>query len=621
MTRQDMRTTVSRCVSRADAVREQAVSRFVNSPFARRVHVARRAPRNRLVPWLIWRWLRWRWPYRRAAREPVERADGTVIFALKPLRVWWPWSWLLAAERWLTGPVVGAVALYGVHRLTVGIPYGAARVVLPAWAVMVGVALVVLRSWWVCLDHRTRLGPWTVRTLVPTLALTGAATWWLVRSGDPVALAAGLGVTVAARWWHYARGRLADVRRIVKRWAVALGAEGRVLAGSVVEDVRLGRSGAFTLYVVLPGGRLTFEDVVRSRGHIATTYHTTISQVRVERGDDDARPVVHVAPPGVLHRVHPWSGEPVGPDGVLTVGLLADERAARLAFWSEVGSKIVWLIGKRGSGKSRAVHLLLSALTRSGLVALDVIDAKGGVDLSRWAVYTVTGTIATDLDGARTALERANAVLDARMGDLLAAGREKYVVGRDGPLWLLVIEEAPEVLSDPECARLMGRLGRLSRAGGVGVLLVSQVAKVDAVGGRDVVQNVDTRVIFECDRQTAGQAIDGRSQVDMSRLPPGRPGVALWLGEGAEPDMLGRWFDVDPDTVTDGAQVPALDPAAARVLAGPVVSCAPAPDLRALVAAYYAEHPDASSGQASRATGVPAGTIRRWRAQSDAEIR
>jgi hypothetical protein len=569
-----------------------------------RVGALRRLPRQRLVPRLVWAWLRWRWPQRRAAVELHEHADGTVEMVRRPLRVWWPWSWILATEQWLASPVVCSLAL------------ALARAVAPGWPWLVlGAAVVALRSWWVCQDHRAMVGPVRVPTLAVALAALALALAWLAWSGSGAVLALALGATSMARLWHSRHGRAVRIRRVARTWAVRLGMDGARLAGSVIEGVTWGAGGSMALRVVLPPGRLSLADLDRSRGHIATAYGTSRGQVRVERGDDDSRPVVHIAPPGALARVAAWPGDAAGSDGVVTVGVLADDQPATVRLWSAVGSKIVWLVGKRGSGKSRAVHLLLSACARSGLVILDLVDMKGGVDLSRWAPHTITGEVACDLEGAREALRRANRVHDLRMLTLRESGAEKWVVGTHGPLWLTVLEEAPEALSDPECASLAGRLARLSRASGVGLLIVSQIAKIEAVGGREVAQNIDLRVIFECDRDTARRAVDGQSEVDMSAVPPGRPGVALWLGEGTDSGQLGRWYDVDPTTVTEGALEPDLD-VSARAVAGRT-GRGSGPNRRRLVAAYVAEHPQASSTQVEQATGVPAGTVRRWKSEEE----
>jgi hypothetical protein len=588
-----------------------AVNRAVNT-LAARVAAARTLPRRRLVPRLVWAWLRWRWPRRKASVQLFERADGTVEVVRKPLRVWWPWSWVLASERWLAAPGLCGLAVWAAR----GWPW-------PLLAL--GAVAVAGRSWWVCQCHVVTVGGWHVRTLWAALAALGLALAWLwLAPGGTAGLACGTLAVALARLWHLRHGHAADVRRVARVWAIRLGAEGARLPGSVVEDARVGSGGSLDLHVVLPPGRLALADLERARGHIATAYGTVSAQVRVTRGDDDARPVVHVAPPGVLARVAPWPGDAVRADGTVHVGTLADEQPAVVRLWSEVGSKVVWLVGKRGSGKSRAVHLLLASCARSGLVALDLVDMKGGVDLTRWAPHTVTGSVACDLDGAREALRRANRVHDLRMTALRGSGAEKHRVGPDGPLWLTVLEEAPEALSDPECARLAGRLARLSRATGVGMLIVSQVAKVEAVGGRDVAQNVDLRAVFECDRDTARRAADGRSDVDLSAMPVGRPGVALWLGEGADDGQLGRWFDLDPAEAVQGALAPSLDPSALDALRPeadvpedvPVI-LAPVPEVprRTLVAAYVGEHPGASSAEIASATGVPAGTVRRWRTQ------
>ena len=590
-----LNTTVNRAVNR---VREALIHAW------RRVGALRRLPRQRLVPRLVWAWMRWRWPQRKAAVELFERADGTVEMVRRPLRVWWPWSWVLATESWLASPVACAAALAVARGLALEWPW-----------LTLGAAVVAFRAWWVCQDHRATVGPARVPTLAVALVALALAVAWVALSGSGMALAVGTVSASAVRLWHSRHGRSARTRRVARTWAIRLGMEGARLAGSVVEGVVFGAGGSMALRVVLPPGRLSLADLDRSRGHIATAYGTSRGQVRVERGDDDSRPLVHIAPPGALARVIPWPGDAVGPDGMVPVGTLADDQPAVVRLWSAVGSKIVWLVGKRGSGKSRAVHLLLSACARSGLVALDLVDMKGGMDLSRWAPTTVTGQVACDLEGAREALRRANRVHDLRTQILLSVGAEKWIVGSHGPLWLTVLEEAPEALSDPECASLAGRLARLSRATGVGVLIVSQIAKVEAVGGRDVAQNIDLRVIFECDRDTARRAVDGQSEVDMSAIPPGRPGVALWLGEATDGGQLGRWYDVDPATATDGAVAPTLDPAAQAVVGRRGAQGPDGPARRRIVAAYMAENPQASSAQVEQATGVPAGTVRRWRSE------
>jgi hypothetical protein len=562
--------------------------------------------------------MRVRWPHKHHAYDLQEFADGTIKRIKKPLHPWWPWSWILHTERVLLSPILCAFALLIVQMLDLSIKL-----------IIALLTLIAIRVWWICQQHKTKLLLWKTRTSYWSYALIIAIAFWLIKDGSQQWLLPGTSVIILARLWHFTKGWDNDRLLLKKKWGIALGMPGKRLAGSSVRRVKY-EDGIYKLFIDLPRGKFTTADVEKAINNVAGAMRTHPQCIHVERTDDDARPIVHVLSPKTLDKVTKWPGDAISNDGIATVGTMANDKPARLQLWSEIGSKIIWFVGARGSGKSRAVHLLLAAAMRSGLVALDIIDAKGGVDLGVWRKHAHFFGIT--VEDAKDAVNRANAIHDARLSQLASTGSEKFRIGIDGPLWLLVIEEAPEVLRDKDVAEGVARLARISRASGVGVLFVSQIAKVDIIGGRGVAANIDTRVIFECDRQTAGAAIDGKVFIDMAQMPTALPGTALFIGEGTDSGMFGRWFDIDPKVAVSHVVQAHIDQAVADVInvglipatnnettqevndetietSSEIVTASSKED----VVKYLNEHPDTTSAEISRVTGVPSRTIRRWR--------
>jgi hypothetical protein len=549
-----------------------------------------------------------RWPHKHHAYDLQEFADGTIKRLKKPLRPWWPWSWVLNTERVLISPMLCAIALSIVQVLDLSVKLTVSFL-----------TLITIRAWWVCQQHKTKILMLKTRTAYWSYMVILALAFWFFNDGSHRWLVLGTALIIIARLWHFTKGWDHDRLMLRKKWGVALGMPGKRLAGSSVRRVKYDE-GTYKLYVELPRGKYTTADVEKAIGNIAGALRTNPQCVHVERTNDDARPIVHILEPKSLSKITKWPGHVVSADGMATVGTLANDKPAMLQLWSEIGAKVIWFVGARGSGKSRAVHLILATAMRSGLVAIDIIDAKGGVDLGIWRKHA--HFFGTTVDDARVAVKRANAIHDARLSELAASNgeREKFVIGVDGPLWLLVLEEAPEVLSDKEVAKGVARLSRLSRASGVGILFVSQIAKMDAIGGREVAANIDTRVIFECDRQTASAAIDGKVYADITQMPTATPGAALFIGEGTDSGLFGRWFNIDPKIAASQVVPAHIDKAIADVInvgfIPPSVEEASTKPVSTMtkeyVEQYIRDHPGVHSSEVSRVTGVPASTVRRW---------
>jgi hypothetical protein len=103
-------------------------------------------------------------------------------------------------------------------------------------------------------------------------------------------------------------------------------------------------------------------------------------------------------------------------------------------------------------------------------------------------------------------------------------------------------------------------------------------------------------------------------------MPTATPGAALFIGEGTDSGLFGRWFNIDPKiaasqvvpahidkAIADVINVGFIPPSVEKESAGTVSTMT-----KEYVEQYIRDHPGVHSSEVSRVTGVPASTVRRW---------
>jgi hypothetical protein len=119
--------------------------------------------------------MRARWPHKHQAYDLQEFADGTIKRLKKPLRPWWPWSWILHIERVLLSPILCAFALLIIQMLDLRIKL-----------IVALLTLITIRAWWICQKHKTKILLWKTRTAYWSYVVIAVLAVWLISDGSPI---------------------------------------------------------------------------------------------------------------------------------------------------------------------------------------------------------------------------------------------------------------------------------------------------------------------------------------------------------------------------------------------------------------------------------------------------
>ena len=396
--------------------------------------------------------------------------------------------------------------------------------------------------------------------------------------------------------------------------------------------------------VTLTPGQHAVSDVRSKTGLIASAYGVARSQVVIEEVGDDSRARLLVVQRTYLDTPRPWTGPTLdAATGTIPMGtLVTGERAAWQAWIPGEGARHGWISGANGSGKTGAVDCMLGSLLSAGLTVLDLTDLKGGISLPQWRDHAYR--YGTSLSDGRLALRRGNAVIDARMAAMQTmtwtspdgrtrTGRSVMDPSPDWPLYVVCVEEWPELASETAQVAAAERIARLGRAVGVVLYLISQGATLaDTFGGSTVLrtQLQAGNVIALWSGRTAGQiAVGGAGEnVDLSAIPRGRPGTGYILSAAQPRAVLGRIDHVTDSwaaasharpAVIDAASaaaVQAAEASTARQVLDPEEDARPPVDMtrlgpvQAAVLTHLREHGPSRTGEIVAATNGLDGSVR-----------
>lgn len=422
-------------------------------------------------------------------------------------------------------------------------PVGAALV---AWAAMVG---LVRAPFWAILAllGLAALVQQTTRTLrteerVYAWAALGAGAGWaaLVAAAGVhrwgVLLWAALLVAGGVPWWRHRRVRARiHLDRTMRAWPAIADRSG--LAGVRAVSVRIDGI-AEVLRLEVQRGRQTVQDVSGRLVHIAQVLGLPVRSLRLVPDPND---------PGIaeLHMVRsdPWrskTGQPVDLDHPaiadpgrwcaqdwtirrpLPHGLAQSGDRATISLWNEQGGRILFVAGKKGSGKSTTVHDLLAALAPCPDVRIIGIDVpKRGHTLRPWAPRL--HRLATTPQQAIAALQEVYELLGQR-GEAGATGDAVHQPTAGDPAYVLIVEELGATVEQVDgIDALLTSIGRLVRSASVTLVLVDQRPDHTTVPGA-LRGQVDDVIVGRMRRGDARLVLPGHDQVDVSAIPEDMPG-------------------------------------------------------------------------------------------------
>ncbi|MFD8777539.1 hypothetical protein [Streptomyces sp. NPDC059916] len=190
--------------------------------------------------------------------------------------------------------------------------------------------------------------------------------------------------------------------------------------------------------------------------------------------------------------------------GLAPFGVYYDNDQANYRFWLP-GSGAVhdFITGTSGSGKSRALDALLGIERRSPLTCSIVIDPQAGLSLPDWpdgvAVFAPGNDFGIVVLRAVHALmkERSKRYNRLKWTDekgRTRVGRAFFVPGDPDPLICVTLDEAHDLLNDPEhgeeAVKIVGDLVKEARKVGIKFRLANQSPNSSELGGETLIRDI-----------------------------------------------------------------------------------------------------------------------------------
>lgn len=454
-------------------------------------------------------------------------------------------------------------------------------------AVVVGLALGGRQA------HRTKRGHITRNQNIAAAAAYVGATAWLATAtatvgaftppapGFLLAWAFAAGVP----WWLSHRERvevpvevlgesdpveITPIYEISDTWQKYVAYDNGPLPESKLLGVELGDNG-WSAEIELPRtGHLTTSSVLASTTveRIAKAYGLPTTSIVVEPPltGDAGRARILVVHDNPLREVQVFEELTLDPaTGYVMIGVHADGSPARWRLWTPgSGVNHGMIAGTTGAGKSGLLNTLLTEIRHSGLAMPLLGDPEDGESLPEWQdnVNCFGGTVPK----IRRMLQCAERVMDGRKRRRRGhrwvdeQGREHRGKGffepsADDPAVYVIVEESPDVLADPECRRIIAKIGKKGRKWGVAVIIVTQIPSLSELGGdlsiRSMLSSTNIVMFRTSDKLSKQMGVPADLPIDPADLPAFWPDGSSTAGLGYVASAGGRVVPMRAKYVTD----------------------------------------------------------------------
>lgn len=421
---------------------------------------------------------------------------------------------------------------------------------------------------------------WITRSLIVSwVTWASCAAWTATATGIGPLTAPMPGILIAAAliaqlWWpihqqlrrevHVAEKSVQDRAATlnderVRTWVTTVACPGGALPGSQLfglNDLPDGR-GWEAIIQLPPHDAQTSESAVNAVRRIAKAFRVPAAQVVVEMDPDGLEDTARllVLKTNELHPVQRFDGPTLDHEtGECRIGMHADGTPAMWRLWTP-GSGVChgMVAGTTGSGKSGLLKILCTEIRHSGVAQLLLADPEGGESAPDWVdgAHCFAGT----LPRIRRMLQSAERVMKARKRrrsrhrwtdeqGRVRRGHGTFTPSKDEPAIYVVIDEAPDVLADPECRRIIDLIGKKGRKWGIAAIIFVQVPSLSELGGaltvRSMLSSTNIVIFRTSDGLSATMGVPMKVPVDPVNLPTQWPDGTTTAGLGYLPRVGGR---------------------------------------------------------------------------------
>ena len=195
--------------------------------------------------------------------------------------------------------------------------------------------------------------------------------------------------------------------------------------------------------------------------------------------------------------------------------------------------------GMSGSGKSSGVQAVLAHAApwiASGDIELWIADPKEGVELGMWANAATVFAEPPDIDDEDEAAEataelwvefmrQVHGVMRDRLRQI--GNGQRQWTRADGPMVLVVIDEARDVFADPASITRAIKVAEKARAAGVVMMVATQHPEKAAVPTQ-LGNNIPQKVGYKAENPVHAHVITGgcSAEAPLHKLPPAKPATA-----------------------------------------------------------------------------------------------
>lgn len=354
-------------------------------------------------------------------------------------------------------------------------------------------------------DRYTALSmPVTGAALLTTMAAVGGPEWgenpWW---GFSLVWSAAYGTWAWRRWGRPVENKAPALTQQMLDWTTyAAAADGPYPKSTLVSPIATPKGG-WSAEIHMPRGKSfriqVMDDVLSSIG-IDDADLVALEKIAPRKGKITVfteNPLKKGSLFGEQHVLDPETG--LAPIGVYYDG----DQAHYRFFLPGSGAVHSFITGTSGSGKSRLLDALLGIERRSPLVCSIVIDPQAGLSLPDWP--DGVAVFAPGNEFGIVALRAVHAIMKERSKRYnrmkwtdekgrTRIGRAFFVPGDPDPLLSLTLDEAHDLLNDPEygeeAVKIVGNLAKEARKVGIKFRLANQSPNSSELGGETLIRDI-----------------------------------------------------------------------------------------------------------------------------------